>query len=220
MAAITTVPNLFPPGPCEIAVGVGGGFYNGVQYGSEGELLYLGTTRDGGRAQEILYTGNVPADYAGVDGMPADIRLSGKGMVVVCQVQRFNPQVMGLLEGRYLSATTVNGSVTSRVGVRGGAGQLEIGSLLLTEGFDFELMIRSAYAYKSPYYQQGNQAGLHVLHCLVSGEMGRDFATREQVYNLTFLGLMEYNPVNAEWELWNNNITGFPGTINADFLGF
>ena len=84
--------HLFPPGPCEIAVGTGGDRTDlGVANTS---YEFLGTTREGGRAQEILYSGNIPADYSGSDGMPADMRLSGKGIVVVFQMQNFNPWVM------------------------------------------------------------------------------------------------------------------------------
>src|SRR3954465_14353403 len=125
--------HLFPPGPCEIAVATKSRANLGL---SNDGWEFLGTTREGGRAQEILYTGNIPADYAGSGGMPADIRISGKGIVIVCQIQNFNPYVMKRLKSRYWG----NVSDLTKVGQ---IDQHDIGGLLLQEGRYIPLCIRS-----------------------------------------------------------------------------
>src|SRR3954471_12070212 len=168
--------HLFPPGPCEIAVSTNSA-------GSSGSYQFLGTTREGGRAQEILYTGNIPADYAGSDGMPADIRISGKGIVIVCQIQNFNPFVMKRLKSRYWGNT----SELTKVGQ---IDQHDIGGLLLQEGRYIPLCIRSVNGI-SKY--PANESGIWVPCCFPSGEMGWDYAAREQVYSLTFLGITYMN---------------------------
>ena len=172
--------HLFPPGPCEIAVGTQTRLTPGLA--NQPNYEFLGTTREGGRAQEILYTGNIPADYAGSDGMPGDIRLSGKGIVVVCQIQNFNPFVMKRLKARFWA----NARDLTKVGL---SDQGDIGALLIQEMRYIPLCIRSLNWTKYP----SNEAGLWVPICFPSGEMGWDYAAREQVYSLTFLGVMYVN---------------------------
>src|SRR4051812_23333853 len=181
--------HLFPPGPCEIAVSTNSA-------GSSGTYQFLGTTREGGRAQEILYTGNVPADYAGSDGMPADIRISGKGIVVVCQIQNFNPFVMKRLKARYFGAA-------GGFAVPGRIDQHDIGALLMQEGRYIALCIRSLNATTGKY--PSNEPGLWIPICFPSGEMGWDYAAREQVYSLTSLGVTYMNMT-------------FPGTVDPQGL--
>ena len=176
--------HLFPPGPCEIAVGT----FNTTDIGyANDEYEFLGTTREGGRAQEILYTGNIPADYAGSDGMPADIRISGKGIVVVCQIQNFNPFVMKRLKSRYYGYGAGLGSGLNNPGK---IAYCDIGGLLIQERRYIPICIRSLNAVaKYP----NNEGGLWVPMCFPSGEMGWDYAAREQVYSLTFLGVTYMN---------------------------
>jgi hypothetical protein len=180
MAVVVGNNHLFPPGPCEIAVGTASRNSLGL---SNTSYEFLGTTREGGRAQEILYTGNIPSDYAGSDGMPADIRLSGRGIVVVCQMQNFNPAVMRRLKSRYwgnFRGLTIPGQVD----------QADIGSLLIQEARYIPLCIRSQNGI-SKY--PTNESGLWIPICFPSGEMGWDYAAREQVYSMTFLGVMYMN---------------------------
>jgi hypothetical protein len=172
--------HLFPPGPCEIAVATASRANLGL---ANAGWEFLGTTREGGRAQEVLYSGNIPADYAGSDGMPADIRLSGKGLVIVCQVQNFNPAVMRRLKTRYW------GNIRDLI-IPGQIDTSDIGGLLMQEGRYIPLCIRSMNGFtKYPT----NESGLWVPMCFPSGEMGWDYAAREQVYSLTFLGLTYMN---------------------------
>lgn len=180
MAVVIGNNHLFPPGPCEIAVGTGSRATLGLDNTA---YEFLGTTREGGRAQEILYTGNIPSDYAGSDGMPADIRLSGRGIVVVCQIQNFNPAVMLRLKARYWG--NFRGlSLPGQVDVA------DIGSLLIQESRYIPICIRSMNGL-SKY--PTNESGLWVPICFPSGEMGWDYAAREQVYSLTFLGVTYMN---------------------------
>ena len=129
---------LYTPGPAEIAVA----FPSSA--GIAGTWSYLGTTVSGARSQKILYGGNVQGDPAGVDGMPLDYRLSGRGIVTVIQVNKFDPVVMALVEGRFFG------------GAPGAVGTNEIGSLAMTEGLTGAFMIRSNYAATHSAF-----AGLH-----------------------------------------------------------
>lgn len=184
--------HLFPPGPCEITVGTG----DTVRPGGTFHWEFLGTTREGGRAQEVLYTGNIPGDYAGSDGMPAEIRLSGKGIVVVCQMQNFNPFVMKRLKSRFFGnfrGFSKPGQIDSG----------DIGAMLIQEYRYVPLCIRSLNAYggNAAKYPD-NESGLWVPICFPSGDMGWDYAAREQVYSLTFLGITYMN-------------MAFPATLGA-----
>jgi hypothetical protein len=189
---------LFTPGPAEIAVAIP----------SLPDMLtlndtfsYLGTTVNGARSRKILYGGNVQGDPAGVDGQPLDFRLSGRGIVTVVQVNKFDPTVMGYVENRFYT------------GAPGSVGPNEIGSLALTEGVTIAVMIRSRYATSGHTQFVGYTAGLRILFAIVTGEVGEDRGTKEQVYDLTFTGFTNLclPPNNTLYgKCWDNTIANFP----------
>lgn len=191
MAAIP-VPNnhLFPPGPCEIAVGTGlrsTPFPSGALPGLDSMTYeFLGTTREGGRAQEVIYTEGIFTDYAGSAGMPADMKMSGKGIVVVCQVHNFNPFVMKRLKSRYWGFFN-GGDSDGIIDVN------DMGALLIQENRYIPICIRSLNAYGVDAKYPNNQSGLWVPFCFPHGDLSWDYSTREQIHVLTFLGMTYMN---------------------------
>jgi hypothetical protein len=179
--------SLFTPGPAEIAVRIAGTYE------------YLGTTVNGARSRAILHTGNVQGDPAGVDGMPLDMRMSGRGIVVTMQINKYDPSVMNAMEARFL------GGFTGSVGVN------EVGSLALTEGLTFELLVRSRYSFKTQFLAFNN--GIHLLWAICNGELGRDYSTKEQVVDLTFFGFVNLilPPSDPRYgTCYDFDMTGFP----------
>jgi hypothetical protein len=183
------------PGPAEIATGT---------EPTTGNMQFLGFSERGIRVREILYTGNIQSDYAGHDGMPAEVRLSGKGLILSTQLVRFDPGVMANVKARYFGGT------------EGAVGPNEIGSLLFTEGLSFQTMVRSRYAITHPvFFQQGQRPGLRAPVCLATGELDWDLTTNAQVFNLTIAAFCVIDVISLAGTLYDFDMTNFPAVTSA-----
>jgi hypothetical protein len=177
--------NFYVPGPALIAVGTG----------ASKAMQFLGVTREGVRVAEEQLTQNVIADYAGSQ-QPADILAMGKILYLTMQVVRFDPIVMFALKARFVGS--VPGAISSN----------EIGTLVMGENKMIPVMVKSPYQTKPAFV--GYEAGINVPNAFPTGRMEWDLTTREQIYNLTFIGLPIIDFFTLSGTLWSTDMTGFP----------
>lgn len=172
----------------------------GLQTG--GALLYLGTAERWPQVTIRPHYAPLFNDIGG--GVPVDMCYDGEEAFTIADISRWNEPVYALLSARPRPSS---GLLTPRGADIAG----DVGTLMVTEGHAYPVVVQFPYAAKPAYAAAGMPAGYRFPTSYLAGpDTLEPLGTTPSKRRLIWHHLRQYSAVAQAFVLYNHDLSGLP----------